>query len=110
MQSSGLGEFEQILLLAILRLGVQAYGVAIRSEIESCARREVTPGALYTTLERLERKGLLAARIGDPTPERGGRAKRFYQLTREGHGRLVAAQRAFQQLRVGLNLLGEEHG
>ncbi len=104
-----LGEFEQILLLAVLRLGDEAYGVAIRAEIESCARRKTTPGALYTTLERLETKGLLAARTGEPTPERGGRAKRFYKVTREGHARLVAAQRAFQQLRMGLNLLGEEH-
>ncbi len=105
-----LGEFEQLLLLAILRLGDEAYGVAIRAEIESCARRKVTPGALYTTLERLEAKGLLAARTGEPTPERGGRAKRFYTVTHEGRARLVAAQTAFARMRAGLHLLEEEHG
>ncbi len=110
MSEAGLGEFEQLLLLAILRLGDGAYGVAIRAELEGCARRKTTPGALYTTLERLEGKGLLAARTGEPTPERGGRAKRYYRVTREGHARLVTAQRAFERMRVGLNLLGEEHG
>lgn len=106
-----LGEFEQIVLLAILRLEDSAYGVTIQAEIESCAGRKTTPGALYTTLERLERKGLLCARSGEPTPARGGRAKRFYSVTKEGHARLVDAQSAFRRLLAGLNLLGgESHG
>ena len=105
-----LGEFEQVVLLAILRLGDSAYGVSIRNEIESCVRRKTSPGALYTTLERLERKGLVAARSGEPTPERGGRAKRFYKVTKEGRGRVIDAQAGFRRLLVGLNLPGESHG
>ncbi len=105
-----LGEFEQVVLLAILRLTDAAYGVSIRSEIEVCTGRKVSPGALYTTLERLEGKGLVTGRSGEPTPERGGRAKRFYTVTKAGRGRLVAAQTAFRSLLVGLDLLGERHG
>ena len=107
---SSLGEFEQIVLLAILRLGVSAYGVSIRAEIETCARRKTTAGSLYTTLERLERKGLVSAWSGEPTPERGGRAKRFYRLTKEGHSRLTDAQATFHRMLAGLKLLGESHG
>jgi len=105
-----LGEFEQIVLLAIMRLGDSAYGVSIRTEIESCARRKTSPGALYTTLERLEQKKLLVARSGEPTPERGGRAKRFYKLTKDGRERIVEAQSTFRRLMVGLDVLGEIHG
>ncbi len=109
-KDAALGEFEQVVLLAILRLGNAAYGVSIRSEIEVCARRGVSPGALYTTLERLEGKGLVVGRAGEPTPERGGRAKRFYTVTKAGRSRLAAAQRAFRSLLAGLDLLGEGHG
>ena len=105
-----LGQFEQLALLAILRLGDAAYGVSIRKEIEACTSRSVAPGALYTTLERLERKKLVVARTGDPTPERGGRAKRFYLVTNPGLASLRAAQFAFQKLLKGLNLLGELRG
>jgi PadR family transcriptional regulator PadR len=108
--NSSLGEFEQIVLLTILRLGDSAYGVSIRNEMETCAGRKATPGALYTTLERLEQKGLLTARSGEPTPERGGRAKRFYKVTKEGRNRLAAAQSAFQRLLRGLTLVEENHG
>jgi hypothetical protein len=66
MAAGPLGEFEQIVLLATLRLGEQAYGVSIRAEIASCTDREPTPGALYTTLDRLEDKGLVKSRLGDP--------------------------------------------
>lgn len=107
---SSLGEFEQIVLLAILRLGDSAYGVSIRAEIETCARRRTTPGALYTTLERLERKGLVTACSGEPTPERGGRAKRFYRLTKAGQRRITDAQATFRRLLAGLDVLGETHG
>ena len=100
-----LGEFEQLVLLATLRLGDTAYGVSIRHELETCAHRSTTAGALYTTLERLETKGLLTSRTGDPTPERGGRAKRFYTVTRTGRSRLAAAQASFQRLLHGLDLL-----
>jgi PadR family transcriptional regulator PadR len=100
-----LGELEQTILLAVLRLGDQAYGVSIRREIALCARREITPGALYTTLDRLEQKAIVVARDGDPTPERGGRAKRFYNLTRDGRALLIEAQRSFSNLMEGLDLL-----
>jgi PadR family transcriptional regulator, regulatory protein PadR len=109
-RASSLGEFEQIVLLAILRLGDAAYGVSIRTEIENCAGRKTSPGALYTTLERLERKGMLLARSGESTPERGGRAKRFYKLTKDGRDRIIEAQSAFRRLLVGLNVIGESHG
>ena len=104
------GEFEQVVLLAILRLGEEAYGVSIRSEIALCTQRKISPGALYTTLDRLEKKGLLAARLGESTPERGGRAKRFYKVTKEGCAVLASAQRQFKQLLQGLDLLEENHG
>jgi PadR family transcriptional regulator, regulatory protein PadR len=100
-----LGELEQTILLAVLRLGDEAYGVSIRREIALCTRREIAPGALYTTLDRLEKKAIVVARDGDPTPERGGRAKRFYKLTREGRALLVEAQRSFSNLMAGLDLL-----
>jgi DNA-binding PadR family transcriptional regulator len=106
-----LGEFEQIVLLAILRLDDSAYGVTIQAEIRTCAGRKTTPGALYTTLDRLEQKGLVSSMCGESTPARGGRAKRFYSLTTEGLNRLKNAQSAFQRLLVGLDLLGgESHG
>jgi PadR family transcriptional regulator PadR len=107
--SPSLGEFEQTLLLAILRLSDDAYGVSIRQEILTCTRREVSPGALYTTLDRLEKKGMLSARNGAPLPERGGRARRFYSVTKPGYDALVQAQRSFQSLMKGLELLGDKH-
>lgn len=109
-EASSIGEFEQLVLLAILRLGPTAYGVSLRKELLACARRTVAPGALYTTLDRLEKKGLVISEEGDPTPERGGRAKRFYSVTEMGRGRLIEAQRVFQRMMSGLELLGEQHG
>jgi PadR family transcriptional regulator PadR len=107
--ASSLGEFEQVVLLAILRLGDNAYGVAIRSEIKKCTRREPTPGALYTTLDRLEKKGVVESRFGDPTPQRGGRAKRFFMVNRKGHAAIASAQRSYQSLLAGLDLFGGAH-
>ena len=79
-RSDRLGELEHIVLLALLQLGDDAYGVSIRREIESRTGRSIGPGTIYPTLERLERKGLLHSRLGTPTAERGGRAKRHYEL------------------------------
>ena len=101
-----LGEFEQVVLLAILRLGENAYGVTIRKEITECTGREPAPGALYTTLDRMEEKGLVQSRLGDPTPQRGGRAKRYIKVTTRGRTAVVAAQRSYQTLLQGLDLLG----
>ena|SRR6202041_143179 len=108
-QPLSLGEFEQLVLLATLRLGDSAYGVTIRSEIASCTGREPAPGALYTTLDRMEEKGIVRSRLGDATPQRGGRAKRYFALTKAGRGALVKAQRAYQSLLEGLDLLGGAH-
>jgi DNA-binding PadR family transcriptional regulator len=79
-----LGEFEQSVLLAIAHLGPGAYGVPIRQEIEGRTGRTVAVGALYTALDRLERKGYVSSRMSDPTPERGGRSKRQFTLRAEG--------------------------
>ena len=102
-----LGEFEQIVLLAVLRLGDQAYGVTILAEIAAKTGRNPSPGALYTTLDRMEDKGLVTFRDGSPTPERGGRAKRFVTVTREGRNALASAQSAYRSLLEGLDLLTE---
>jgi len=101
-----LGEFEQIVLLAILRLGDNAYGVSIRREIAACTKREPAPGALYTTLDRMEQKGLVQSQFGDPTPQRGGRAKRYFLVTRRGRAAVISAQRSYQSLLAGLHLFG----
>jgi DNA-binding PadR family transcriptional regulator len=106
--NTSLGEFEQIVLLAVLRLEnseAQAYGVTILAEIAARTGRNPSPGALYTTLHRMEDKGLVTFRDGSPTPERGGRAKRFVTVTREGRTALANAQSAFQSLLDGLDLL-----
>ncbi|HEX9760872.1 MAG TPA: helix-turn-helix transcriptional regulator [Candidatus Acidoferrales bacterium] len=79
-----LGEFEQIILLALVRLGPDAYGVTILREIELRTGRRVAIGAVYTSLARLEKKGYVAHHVGPPTPERGGRRKKFYQLEPAG--------------------------
>ena len=79
-----LGEFEYLLITAAANLGEDAYGVSIRAEIQSTTGRECSLGALYTTIDRLEKKGLLKTWMGDATPERGGRAKRLVQVTPKG--------------------------
>jgi PadR family transcriptional regulator, regulatory protein PadR len=104
-----LGEFEQIVLLAILRLGESAYGVTIRAEIAARTGRQIARGALHTTLDRLEEKGCLSSRMGDPTPQRGGRAKRFYAVTAEGLRSVTEAQRAFRSLLEGLPIFGASY-
>jgi|SRR5580658_6400734 PadR family transcriptional regulator PadR len=105
-RSLSLGEFEQVVLLAILRLGDNAYGVTIRSEIAACTGRDAAPGALYTTLDRMEEKGIVRSWLGDATPQRGGRAKRYFSLTKPGRAALINAQRAYQTLLDGLDLVG----
>ncbi len=108
-QPNFLGEFEQTVLLAILRAGENAYGVAIGAEISACTGREPSPGALYTTLDRLEDKGLVTSTMGDPTPLRGGRAKRYFKVTAEGIKAVARAQRSYQRLLKGLKLPGVAH-
>jgi len=91
-----LGEFEQSVLLAIAHLGPEAYGVAIRQAIEGRTGREVAIGALYTALDRIERKAYVTSRMSDPTPERGGRSRRYFTLR-------PAGVRALRQSREFLN-------
>src|SRR5580704_8770229 len=99
-----LGEFEHIVILALLRLEDRAYGVTVRQEIELRTHREVSIGAVYATLDRLEAKGYVRSRRGDPTPERGGRSKRFFHVTAKGVAAVNRTQRAFQSMSEGLDL------
>ena len=101
-----LGEFEHIVLLAVLRLNDQAYGVTVRREIEARTKREVSIGAIYATLDRLEAKGYVQSRAGDPTPERGGRSKRFFRVTARGVSAVNRTHRALKRLTEGLELVG----
>lgn len=100
-----LGEFEHIIILALLRLQDRAYGVTVRQEIECRAQREVSIGAVYATLDRLERKGYVKSRRGAPTPERGGRSKRFFRVTAKGMAAAHRTHRAFESMREGLDLI-----
>src|SRR5438045_7287769 len=90
-----LGDFEQLVLLGVLRLGDEAYGAAIRGEIHERSGRNVSINAVYTTLERLEDKGLLRSWVGEPTAERGGRRRKFYALKPAGEAALRQAYNAF---------------
>ena len=102
-----LGEFELMVLLALMRLGDEAYGVPISREIEQRSGREVALGSVYAALERLEEKGSVASRLGDPTAERGGRAKRFFRITESGLRDVRQTQRALVSLWKGLPELKE---
>jgi DNA-binding PadR family transcriptional regulator len=102
--SDFLGEFEQLILLAVARLGKGAYGVSIRHELEERADRPASLGAVYVTLDRLEAKRFVASQKGEATPERGGRRKRVFRVTREGQAALLRTHRAFLRLSDGLKL------
>ena len=103
-----LGEFEQALLLAVAHLGDAAYGVTIRQEIEARTGREVAVGAVYTSLRRLELKGYVKSVLADPTPERGGRAKRYFQITAKGVREVRDAQRMLTNMWKNLSVLQGE--
>lgn len=79
-----LGEFELMILLSILRLGDEAYGVPLTRELSAIRGQEVAIGSVYAALDRLELKGLISSSLGDPSPERGGRAKRYFRVTKDG--------------------------
>ncbi len=95
-----MGEFEQIVLLALLRLGNDAYGMEIRQEIERRTGRETSYGAVYTTLDRLDRKGYVTFRMGDATAERGGRARKYFRVE-------AAGRRALTETRERLAVMWE---
>jgi len=97
-----LGEFEQSALLAVAHLGDAAYGVTIRKEIERRTARNVSIGALYTALDRLERKGFVASTMSDPTPERGGRSRRYYTLKTAGAKALRQTRERLERMWAGL--------
>jgi len=97
-----LGDFEQLVLLGVLRLADEAYGAAIRQEIHARSGRDVSINAVYTTLDRLEAKHFLRSWTGDPTPQRGGRRRKFYALTPVGAAALKQAYRAFTAMADGL--------
>jgi PadR family transcriptional regulator, regulatory protein PadR len=99
---SSLADFELMVMLAVMRLGNEAYGVPISREIEQQSRRVVVLGSVYAALERLETKGLVSYVLGRPTSERGGRAKRYFRVTTRGLREVREARRAYTRLWHGL--------
>ncbi len=93
-----LGEFELMLLLAIVQLGDDAYGVPISRVLERHRERTVSLGSVYAALERLETRGLVVSSLGQPTPERGGKAKRFFRITEDGLHQVQATRRVLTGL------------
>jgi len=106
LQDKYLGELEQMVLLAILQLQPEAYGGQIRQCLLQEAGRDISIGALYTTLERLGQKGLLTSALGEATAERGGRAKKYFHLTATGVQALQRSKQAFDRLWQGVQLPG----
>lgn len=104
------GEFEQVVLLAVARLRGEGYGMTIRQEIEWRSGREVSIGAVYATLDRLERKGYIASWAGEPTARRGGRAKRHFRLEPAGAEALLASRRVLGRMWDGVELDGWAEG
>lgn len=98
-----LGQFEQLILLSLVRLGDDAYGATIRRDIADRTDQDVSVGAVYTTLDRLEQKGYVSSRLGDPTPERGGRRKKFYRLEPPGAAALRQTREAYRRMVEGLS-------
>ncbi len=97
-----LGSLEQIVLLAVMRLGENAYGMTVRREIERRTERRVSIGAVYATLERLRSKGCVTSFTGEPTAERGGRAKRFFRVTSQGRRALRASHDVIRRMTADL--------
>lgn len=97
-----MGEFETLVLLAVLRLGNDAYGMEVRAEIEKRTGREISYGAVYTALDRLERKGFVSFQLGEATPERGGRARKYFRVEAAGREALRAAHRAMEMMWDGV--------
>jgi PadR family transcriptional regulator PadR len=100
---SSLGEFEHLILLAVYRLGVDAYGVSVIQEVEERTGRTVTQAAAYLTLRRLQEKGFVKSKLGKPTAERGGRAKRYFAITAAGTARLRDSRAALTRMWKGIS-------
>ncbi len=107
MSRDTLGEFEKIVLLAILQRGKDAYGATVIQEIERRTGRAASSGATYVVLRRLEKKGMIASAFGDPTPERGGRPKKYYTVRRSGLEALRDARREWDAMTEGLGTVLE---
>jgi PadR family transcriptional regulator PadR len=105
MSREALGNFELMVLLAIIRVGEDAYGVPIAEAIEASIGSDVLMGSIYAALERLEHKGLVTSELGESTPERGGRAKRYFQITAKGLKQVREAKRALTKLWQGVPAL-----
>lgn len=99
-----LGELEQVVILGVLRVGADAYGVPVHDEIQRLTGRDLTLGTIYKTLGRLEDKGLVTSRVGQPTAERGGRRTRVYSVSASGKRELQASMRALSRMASGLNV------
>ena len=97
-----LGEFEQMILLALVRLGDEAYGVSIKNEIEEQTGRQIFVGAVYTALGRLEKHGCVSSWVGEPTSERGGRRKKFYRIEPAGEAALTRTLEAYRSMSTGI--------
>lgn len=95
---SYLGELELMILLAVIHLGDDAYGVPISRELEQQRGREVSVGSVYASLERMETKGLVTSSLGDPTPERGGKARRYFRITKAGLRQLAATRQVLEKM------------
>lgn len=106
-ESSGVGEFEQLVLLGVMQCSSGAYGVPVWRELESRGGREVSLGAVYKTLDRLEAKGYVASSVGEPTAERGGRGKRLFRVTASGRRVLRRSLAAINRMSEGLRELLE---
>ncbi|MEJ2541793.1 MAG: helix-turn-helix transcriptional regulator [Gemmatimonadota bacterium] len=102
-----LGEFEQMILLAVARLGAHAYGITILEEIRERTGHEAAVASVYAALDRLERQGLVSSSVGNPTPERGGRAKRFFVLQPAGMDALERSRTALNSMWEGVRLDGD---
>ena len=98
-----MGEFEQLVLLALLQRDNHAYGMEVREEIEARTGRDVSYGAVYTTLDRLERKGFVRHRVGESTPERGGRARKYFRVEPAGRTALRETRRALEVMWEGVS-------
>lgn len=111
MRGGGAAELtglEQLVMLAVHRHRGEAYGVVIQEDIKERTGRDHSFGAIYNVLSKLEQKGFVTSREGDPTPERGGRAKRYYALTGQGAHSLAASLAALERMKAGLVLSGDE--
>ena len=104
---ASLGEFEQLILLALIRRKDEGYGVAVQEEIQKRTRRRIAFGTVYAALARLEAKGLAASRLGDPTPERGGRRKRYFTILPAGRRAVERTVQAMRRMTDGIDAAWE---